>query len=95
MNTPLLDNDDGSDDSLLAAQYVLGTLSPAERLEFQTQLQQQPALRTLTHAWERRLNPLADRNIDRIQAYDQQQACCESHTDPSPAVIIGRGWAML
>ena len=46
--------------NLIAAQYVLGTLSNSARLRFQTLMQQQPALRQLTHAWERRLNPLAN-----------------------------------
>lgn len=60
MTTTLTDHNDGSDRSLLAAQYVLGTLSPAERISFQAELQQQPELRSLTHAWERRLNPLTE-----------------------------------
>lgn len=45
--------------NLIAAQYVLGTLSVSARLRFQTLMQQQPALRQMTHAWERRLNPMA------------------------------------
>jgi anti-sigma-K factor RskA len=45
---------------LIAAQYVLGTLSASARLRFQARLQQETELRALTHAWERRLNPLAD-----------------------------------
>lgn len=44
--------------NLIAAQYVLGTLSTSARLRFQSRLQQEPDLRTLTHAWERRLNPM-------------------------------------
>ncbi len=44
--------------NLIAAQYVLGTLSASARLRFQSRLQQEPELRALTHAWERRLNPL-------------------------------------
>jgi len=46
--------------NLIAAQYVLGTLSASARLRFQARLQQEPELRALTHAWERRLNPLTD-----------------------------------
>lgn len=44
---------------LIAAQYVLGTLSYSARQRFQSLMQQQPALCQLTYAWERRLNPLA------------------------------------
>jgi anti-sigma-K factor RskA len=63
MTTPLIDADDGHDgtpDYMTAAQYVLGTLDPAERLSFQAELQLKPELRALTHAWERRLNPLTE-----------------------------------
>lgn len=45
--------------NLIAAQYVLGTLSGSTRMRFQQLMQQQPELLKLTHAWERRLNPLA------------------------------------
>lgn len=62
MNTTLNDlkSDDGGDPplNLIAAQYVLGTLSASARLRFQSRLQEESELRTLTHAWERRLNPL-------------------------------------
>jgi anti-sigma-K factor RskA len=43
---------------LIAAQYVLGTLTLSARLRFQALLQQHHDLRQLTYAWERRLNPL-------------------------------------
>lgn len=61
MNTTLHDprlNEDEPPLNLIAAQYVLGTLSASARLRFQSRLQQEPDLRVLTHAWERRLNPL-------------------------------------
>ncbi len=62
MNTTLNDMkaEDGGDPplNLIAAQYVLGTLSASARLRFQSRLQEETELRTLTHAWERRLNPL-------------------------------------
>lgn len=45
--------------NLIAAQYVLGTLSASTRMRFQQLMQHQPELLKLTHAWERRLNPLA------------------------------------
>jgi anti-sigma-K factor RskA len=45
---------------MIAAQYVLGTLSASARLRFQSRLQQEPELRALTHTWERRLNPLTE-----------------------------------
>lgn len=43
---------------LIAAQYVLGTLTLSARSRFQVLLQQNSDLRQLTYAWERRLNPL-------------------------------------
>ena len=62
MNTTLddLKSDDGRDSplNLIAAQYVLGTLSASARSRFQSRLQEESELRILTHAWERRLNPL-------------------------------------
>lgn len=61
MNTTLNDesfNEGEPPLNLIAAQYVLGTLSASARLRFQSRLQQEPDLRVLTHAWERRLNPL-------------------------------------
>ncbi len=45
---------------LLAAQYVLGTLSAATRRRFERQLQDDAWLREVTYGWERRLNPLTD-----------------------------------
>ena len=45
--------------NLVAAQYVLGTLSASARLGFQRRMQQQPELLHLVYAWERRLNPLS------------------------------------
>lgn len=61
MNTTLNDtsfNEGEPPLNLIAAQYVLGTLSASARLRFQSRLQQESNLRVLTHAWERRLNPL-------------------------------------
>ncbi len=45
--------------NLIAAQYVLGTLSTSARQRFQQLMQQQPELLKLTHAWERHFSPLA------------------------------------
>lgn len=52
--------------NLIAAQYVLGTLSASARLRFQSRLQQEPDLRALTHAWERRLNPLTHLLVPQV-----------------------------
>jgi anti-sigma-K factor RskA len=45
----------------LAGEYVLGTLSAPERLEFEEAAARDPALRALVREWEVRLMPLADR----------------------------------
>lgn len=42
-----------------AAEYVLGTLDPAERMLFETALEGDAELRSLVAGWERRLAPLA------------------------------------
>ena len=49
-----------ADIDALAAEYVLGTLDPAERLAVAARLQREPALRAAVETWERRLGPLAD-----------------------------------
>lgn len=45
---------------LIAAQYVLGTLSASARQNFELKLQENSLLRELTYDWERRLSPLAE-----------------------------------
>jgi len=45
---------------LMAAQYVLGTLSPSARRRFERRLQEDAWLREATYGWERRLTPLTD-----------------------------------
>ncbi len=47
------------DDTPLAAEYVLGVLSAAERRDFERRLAQEPALRTEVEFWEQRLGSLA------------------------------------
>jgi anti-sigma-K factor RskA len=44
----------------LAAEYVLGTLSRAERAEAEARLSREPAFAETVAAWERRLGPLAE-----------------------------------
>lgn len=44
-----------------AGEYVLGTLSAAERADFERQLRRDPSLSREVEAWERRLSPLASR----------------------------------
>jgi anti-sigma-K factor RskA len=85
MNTTLNDpnREDGDQPlNLIAAQYVLGTLSASARLRFQARLQQEPELRALTHAWERRLNPLTDLLIPQPvppEVWQKIEASIDSH----------------
>lgn len=51
---------DNDDVEALAAEYVLGTLDPAERLTVEARLAADPALRAAVGAWAARLQPLAD-----------------------------------
>lgn len=46
--------------SKLAAEYVLGTLSPRARRRFQAKLRENPQLRLAVTDWEKRLTPMAD-----------------------------------
>jgi anti-sigma-K factor RskA len=47
-------------DDLIAAEYVLGVLSAAERQEASRRVESEPAFARLVDAWEARLSPLAD-----------------------------------
>ena len=51
---------DLSDIEALAADYVLGTLDPAERTAVAARRQREPGLDGAILAWERRLGPLAE-----------------------------------
>src|SRR4051794_17325701 len=44
----------------LAAEYVLGSLDPVERMEVAARRHGEPALNDAIKAWERRLGPLTD-----------------------------------
>lgn len=59
--TDMIDHQNDKDQliNLIAAQYVLGTLSTSARQRFQQLMQQQPELLRLTYAWERHLSPMA------------------------------------
>lgn len=52
--------DSADDGNLIAAEYVLGVLSAAERREFERRLGQEPALASEVAFWEERLTGLAD-----------------------------------
>lgn len=52
--------------SLLAAEYVLGSLQGAARHRFETLLLQEPGLRNAVEYWQYRLHPLAE-NVKPIQ----------------------------
>ena len=51
---------DPDDRDLRAAEYVLGTLAPAERAAMELERTVDPATEAALRAWERRLAPLAD-----------------------------------
>jgi anti-sigma-K factor RskA len=52
--------DSADDGNLIAAEYVLGVLSSAERREFERRLSREPALASEVEYWEERLTGLAD-----------------------------------
>jgi anti-sigma-K factor RskA len=51
---------DAEDIDGLAAEYVLGSLDPVERMEVAARRHGEPALNDAIEAWERRLGPLSD-----------------------------------
>src|SRR5204863_4890980 len=51
---------DAEDIDGLAAEYVLGSLDPVERMEVAARRHGEPALNDAIKAWERRLGPLSD-----------------------------------
>ena len=55
----MAENDDMDDGDGLAAEYVLGTLSAAERADVDRRLRREPELVKAVVDWERRLDPLA------------------------------------
>src|SRR5258708_20040372 len=52
--------DPADDGNLIAAEYVLGVLSAAERREVERRLAQEPALASEVAFWEERLSGLTD-----------------------------------
>lgn len=55
----MAEHDDMDDGDGLAAEYVLGTLSAAERVDVDRRLRREPGLVKAVADWERRLDPLA------------------------------------
>lgn len=79
---------DDSDLDGLAGEYVLGTLSPEERLEVESRLRRDAALRATVDAWSRRLQPLADAAPPAAPAGDLFAGIL-ARIDPSPATAGG------
>ena len=50
----------------LAAEYVLGSLDPAERRQVDARRQKDASLAAAVAAWERRLAPLGERGRDAV-----------------------------
>lgn len=106
-NSIPLDQLDTSALNVVAAHYVLGILSHADRQLFQTLLQQRPELLQLTYGWERRLNPMAyvlepqsvpPQLWQKIERYlNQLQAIGTPDTVPSDAKVrtFWQPWAWL
>jgi anti-sigma-K factor RskA len=77
---------------LLAAEYVLGTLSPEERREFGRALTTDPMAAAAVHYWSERLGPLAAALPD-VPPPARLWSRIEALTDPSPAndnAAVGR-----
>ena len=74
-----IDRDDGTP---MAAEYVLGVLSAAERRDFEQRLAHEPALRTEVDYWERRLGGLAS-EIKPIDPPPQTWAAIETALNAS------------
>lgn len=102
-----MDQLDAESLNVVAAHYVLGILSQADRQVFQSLLQERPELMHLTYGWERRLNPmayvLAPHSVppqlwQKIERYlNQLQAIGTPDTAPSDAIVrtFWQPWAWL
>src|ERR1700761_1365844 len=73
------------DDDLIAAEYVLGVLSGAERTEAERRLAGEPAFARLVSAWEERLAPMVS-EIEEVspppQVWDRIAAALPSQPEP-------------
>ncbi|MCB1770707.1 MAG: cupin domain-containing protein [Candidatus Competibacteraceae bacterium] len=84
----------------LAGDYVLGTLSGPELVEFETNLARDPQLQRLVAAWERRLTPLAATLPEiepRASVWDAIEAALNEAGPPATVTVRGREgeWRML
>ncbi|HVZ01081.1 MAG TPA: anti-sigma factor [Dongiaceae bacterium] len=82
--TDMPGNGPGDDGDGRAAEYVLGTLSLAERLAFEAELAGDPALRRAVAAWSARLQPLAD-SVAPVAPPTELRARVLAQIAPAPA----------
>jgi anti-sigma-K factor RskA len=78
---------------LLAAEYVLGTLSGAERRRFERLLSADRDLRDLVERWEQRLNPLAESvPAEEPPAHVWDEIARQIALARAPAAPVREGW---
>ena len=68
------------DRNILAAEYVLGTLSEEQRTAFAEDINRDPAMRELVRAWETRLEPLED-HLDSVEPSSGLFSAIEAQLD--------------
>ncbi len=83
---------DEQDIDMLAAEYVLGTLSTAERAAVVLRARSETALAAAIEAWERRLGPLAERSAPAMapaHLWPRIEARLNAQTTVETAQIMG------
>ena len=84
MTTPEDTSGDKPYDSVVAGEYVLGTLSRDARQTAEARMRSDPAFAALVHAWQSRLEPL-----DEEYGEVTPPACCVS-TVSATCGVMGR-----
>lgn len=77
--------------TLIAAEYVLGTLRGKARARFELWLRSDPQLRAEVNAWQSRLTPLAD-TAPAIEPRDRVWHAIQARINPSAATQQSKSW---
>lgn len=85
-------NDVPRDRNILAAEYVIGLLTPEETYAVETQASTDPELAASIRSWQRRLMPLADGVVPQDTPPEVWQRLEAAISPPIPAVSHKRQW---
>ena len=80
--------------SIMAGEYVLGTLDGEERMQFEMRLQQDPQLQAEVAAWRARLSPMLE-GLEPVQPPPSVWQAIEADITPNDGVRHGGFWNSL